>query len=181
MNSMEKKKYTRKQIAERIIDHGDLLVIYSDKIYRLNSWIKHHPGGEMVILHMVGKVRFKINIYIYIHKEINFQDATDEINAYHSDHILRHRLPSFYFGDIDKEDYEEFQSLIPPIQCDYQKNDLNNNRILTPEALLSNNNNQNMIKNASEHKHIIQKYRQLHYKLRFLGKKNFFFLFVLFF
>jgi hypothetical protein len=32
-----------------------------------------------------------------------------------------------------------------------------------------------MIENASDHKHIIQKYRQLHYKLRFLGnKKNFF-------
>jgi len=54
----EKGKYTRKQIAQRIIDHGDLLVIYFNKIYRLNSWIKHHPGGEMVILHMVGRVRF---------------------------------------------------------------------------------------------------------------------------
>lgn len=54
---MEKTKYTREQIAERIIDHGDLLVIYMNKIYRLNAWIKHHPGGEMVILHMVGKVR----------------------------------------------------------------------------------------------------------------------------
>jgi hypothetical protein len=29
-----------------------------------------------------------------------------------------------------------------------------------------------MIQNASEHKHIIQKYRQLHYKLRFLGNKK---------
>jgi len=38
-----------------------------------------------------------------------------------------------------------------------------------------------MIENASDHKHIIQKYRQLHYKLRFLGKKIFFFLFIILF
>ena len=54
---MHKQKFTREQIAERIVEHGDLLVIYSNKIYRLNAWIKHHPGGEMVILHMIGKVR----------------------------------------------------------------------------------------------------------------------------
>jgi cytochrome b involved in lipid metabolism len=54
---MEKKSYTRKQIAQRIIENEDLLIIYSNKIYRLNSWIKHHPGGDMVILHMIGKVR----------------------------------------------------------------------------------------------------------------------------
>jgi len=52
----EKKKYTRGDIARCIIDNGDLLIIYFNKIYRLNNWIKHHPGGEMVILHMVGKV-----------------------------------------------------------------------------------------------------------------------------
>ncbi len=60
MTALEKKKYTRKEIAERIVNHGDLLVIHLNKIYRLNSWIKYHPGGEMVILHMVGRVRLKI-------------------------------------------------------------------------------------------------------------------------
>ena len=48
--------YTREQIAARIVDHGDHLVIYKNKIYRLNNWIKHHPGGEMVIMHMIGRV-----------------------------------------------------------------------------------------------------------------------------
>jgi predicted heme/steroid binding protein len=148
---MEKKKYTREEIAQRIIDHGDLLVIHSNKVYRLNSWIKHHPGGEMVILHMIGK------------------DATDEMNAYHSDHILRTKLPLFYFGDVDNEDCEGFKSLNPPIQFDHYKNDLNNNRLLTSKALLSLD-NKNMVQNASDHKHIIQAYRQLYYKLRFLGK-----------
>ena len=53
---MDKQTYTRQQIAARIVDHGDLLVIYKNKIYRLNNWIQHHPGGEMVIRHMIGRV-----------------------------------------------------------------------------------------------------------------------------
>ena len=50
------KSYTREEIAHRIVDHGDDLIIYMKKIYRLNSWIPHHPGGEMVVRHMIGKV-----------------------------------------------------------------------------------------------------------------------------
>jgi cytochrome b involved in lipid metabolism len=148
---MEKKKYTREEIAKRIVDQGDLLVVYDKKIYRLNPWIKHHPGGEMVILHMVGK------------------DATDEINAYHADDILRTKFPLFYFGDVDNGDDENYQSLNPPIQFDGGKGDLNNNRLVTPEALLTVG-NKNMVQSSSEHKHIVQAYRQLSYKLRFLGK-----------
>jgi hypothetical protein len=55
---------------------------------------------------------------------------------------------------------------------------LNNNRLLTSEALLALNND-NMIPNANEQKHIIQAYRQLASKLRFLGKRNFYFLYFL--
>ncbi|CAF0780453.1 unnamed protein product [Rotaria sordida] len=149
ISPIEKKKYTREQIAQRIIDYGDLLVIHDNKIYRLNSWIKYHPGGEMAILHMIGK------------------DATDEINAYHSDDMLRNKLPLFYFGDVNNNECDEYESLIPPIQFYNNKNDLNNNRLLTSELLLSNN-NKTMIQNPNEHKHIIQAYRQLYYKLRFL-------------
>jgi hypothetical protein len=50
---------------------------------------------------------------------------------------------------------------------------MNNNRLLTSEALLALNND-NMIPNANEQKHIIQAYRQLASKLRFLGKRNFY-------
>lgn len=167
-NILGKKKYTRKQIAERIIDHGDLLVIHSNKIYRLNAWIKHHPGGEMAILHMVGKVNFHTE---YFEKEstISVQDATDEINAYHSDHILRTKLPSFYFADVDNENCGEFKSLIAPIQLDTRRQDINNNRVVTSESLLHFD-DEKMIQNSNEHKHIIEAYRQLEQKLRFLGK-----------
>ena len=167
-NILEKKKYTRKQIAERIIDHGDLLVIYLNKIYRLNAWIKHHPGGEMAILHMVGKVIIRME-YFAKTSTIFFQDATDEINAYHSDHILRTKLPSFYFGDVDNQNCGEFKSLIAPIQLDTRRQDINNNQVLTSESLLHFD-DEKMIQNSNEHKHIIQAYRQLDHKLRFLGK-----------
>lgn len=55
------KVLTREQIAERIIKHGDLLVIYDGKVYRLNSWINKHPGGDLVIFHMIGKVCWQID------------------------------------------------------------------------------------------------------------------------
>ncbi|CAF3750786.1 unnamed protein product [Rotaria socialis] len=146
---MEKKSYTREEIAQRIVDYGDILVIHSNKIYRLNSWIKYHPGGEMVILHMVGR------------------DATDEINAYHPDHVLRHKLPLYYFGDVNKEDSDTYQSIIPPLQFSNHKKDLNNNRGLTAELLLSTD-NENTI-DAADQKDIVEKYRQLYSKLRTLG------------
>jgi len=79
-------------------------------------------------------------------------------------------LPLFYFGDVDNGECKQFQSLIPPIQCDYHKNDFNNNRLLTSEALLTVN-SKDSIQNSDENKYIIDNYRQLYHKLRFLGKK----------
>jgi len=76
---------------------------------------------------------------------------------------LRHKLPLFYFGDLADEDHDHFHSLIPPIQQVHKPTDINNNYPLFDETSLC-------IKDLNEHKHIIQKYRQLCYKLRFLGK-----------
>jgi delta8-fatty-acid desaturase len=51
-----------RQIEGRIAD-GQTIVIYNDHVLRLDSWLQEHPGGQLAILHMVGR------------------DATDEINA----------------------------------------------------------------------------------------------------
>ena len=91
------------------------------------------------------------------------------MNAYHSEEVLRTKLPLFYFGEVNNDKCEEYSSLKSPIEFNHPKNDWNNNRLLTSEALLTLN-NENMIANANEHKHIIQAYRQLASKLRFLGK-----------
>ena len=46
-----------------MIAEDKLIIIVDDKVLRLDTWIKFHPGGDMAIKHMVGK------------------DATDEVNA----------------------------------------------------------------------------------------------------
>jgi len=48
---------------EGMIADGHAIVILEDAVLRLDSWLDKHPGGRLVILHMVGK------------------DATDEIHA----------------------------------------------------------------------------------------------------
>jgi delta8-fatty-acid desaturase len=49
--------------VEDLIAEGHAIVILNDKVLKLDSWLRYHPGGDKTILHMVGK------------------DATDEINA----------------------------------------------------------------------------------------------------
>lgn len=46
-----------------MIANGDIVVIVEEDVLRLNSWLNKHPGGSLVISHMVGR------------------DATDEITA----------------------------------------------------------------------------------------------------
>lgn len=55
------KTLTRRQI-ESLIAQGDIIVIADDNVLRLNGWASKHPGGELVLRHMIGR------------------DATDEIN-----------------------------------------------------------------------------------------------------
>ena len=54
--------YNEAEVQE-MIDGGRQIVIKDGMVLSLDSWAHRHPGGELVILHMVGR------------------DATDEINA----------------------------------------------------------------------------------------------------
>lgn len=49
--------------VEALIENGHAIVIFGKRVLNLDSWLKYHPGGAKVILHVVGR------------------DATDEINA----------------------------------------------------------------------------------------------------
>jgi delta8-fatty-acid desaturase len=49
---------------EGLIAEGKHVMIYENRVLRVDAWIKYHPGGDKPIKHMVGR------------------DATDEINAY---------------------------------------------------------------------------------------------------
>lgn len=46
--------FTRCEIESRIAA-GDTLVIFQDLVLRLNRWQEVHPGGRLVIQHMVGR------------------------------------------------------------------------------------------------------------------------------
>lgn len=55
---------TRRQIAN-LIANGQTIIIFQDSVLRIpDAWKDRHPGGKLVLDHMIGK------------------DATDEIDAY---------------------------------------------------------------------------------------------------
>lgn len=60
-----KKEYpvlTRQDVGQ-LIAKGHKVIIVDQYVHKVDAWIKYHPGGDLTILHMVGR------------------DATDEVNA----------------------------------------------------------------------------------------------------
>lgn len=53
-----------RRYIEGLIAEGKHVMIYENRVLKVDAWLKYHPGGEKPIKHMVGR------------------DATDEINAY---------------------------------------------------------------------------------------------------
>ncbi len=53
---------SRNQVESMIAD-GKTFIILDNKVLMVDAWLKYHPGGDKVIMHMVGR------------------DATDEVNA----------------------------------------------------------------------------------------------------
>lgn len=49
---------------EGLIAEGRAIIIVDQKVLKVDSWLKYHPGGDKAIMHMVGR------------------DATDELNAW---------------------------------------------------------------------------------------------------
>lgn len=73
---------TRREI-EGLIADGAHVFILDGKVFKVDAWLKFHPGGEKPIKHMVGR------------------DATDEINAYVPFTIpYRNSPPSLYLWSL---------------------------------------------------------------------------------
>jgi len=53
-NMRELQILTRRAI-ESLIAKGDILVIADNNVLRLNGWRDKHPGGELVLRHMIGR------------------------------------------------------------------------------------------------------------------------------
>ncbi|KAJ5510498.1 Fatty acid/sphingolipid desaturase [Penicillium expansum] len=83
---------TRRYI-EGLIAEGKHVIIFEGRVLRVDPFIIYHPGGEKPIKHMVGR------------------DATDEINALHSEEA-RQRMRSYQIGRIEGI----WINFLPPIQ-----------------------------------------------------------------
>lgn len=115
-----RKEITRTQLAKRIAK-GETLVLRGRTVYKLDNWLKSHPGGELAILHFVGR------------------DASDEMEVYHSPETLD-RMKVFavatlaeedWLGDVRKSDGRRtgYKPLLPPVQLGYR-----NGKLDHPEA-----------------------------------------------
>ncbi|SPO25996.1 related to delta-6 fatty acid desaturase [Ustilago trichophora] len=104
-DSRQPRTFTRSQLAQRIA-HGETLVLHRRKVYKLDRWLQRHPGGELAILHFVGR------------------DASDEIEAYHSDDTITRLMSRFVIGYLDQADWHNYKPLVPPVQLGYRKGKL---------------------------------------------------------
>lgn len=92
---------TRDEVAE-LITLGHVLVLHRRKIYRVNSWLRKHPGGHLALLHFVGR------------------DAANEIDAYHSHKTMDGLMRSFLVAEVAEKDWSEragWKPLVPLIQA----------------------------------------------------------------
>lgn len=74
------KYITQKDLSERV-KQGEVLIIFNEKVYKVDRWIKSHPGGELAIRHVIGK------------------DATDEITSMHPAYVYEKLIRPFYIGE----------------------------------------------------------------------------------
>ncbi|KAK9236016.1 fatty acid desaturase-domain-containing protein [Lipomyces kononenkoae] len=80
-------------VIEGMIADGNVIVIYENLVLRVDAWLPRHPGGDKIVFHMVGR------------------DATDEINAYHSEET-RTLARKYQIGRVEGT----WKNFIPPIQ-----------------------------------------------------------------
>ncbi|KAK9451449.1 fatty acid desaturase-domain-containing protein [Limtongia smithiae] len=82
-----------RRTVEAMIADGKSIIIYENRVLRVDSWLPKHPGGEKVVFHMVGR------------------DATDEINAYHCEET-KAQVRKYQIGRV----LGPWVNFVPPIQ-----------------------------------------------------------------
>jgi sphingolipid 8-(E)-desaturase len=90
--SKKERLWTRREIEGQIAE-GKKIIILDGKVVRADSWLKFHPGGEMAILHMIGR------------------DGTDEMKALHSAETQQF-MQRFVVGRIEGR----WTNFVPPVQ-----------------------------------------------------------------
>ena len=87
--------HTREEVAQRILNGEYLFILNGNLISVPHTWLSSHPGGALSILHFVGR------------------DATDEVEAYHPDHV-RKKMLAFSQGPVQLSE-DGWVPLLPPI------------------------------------------------------------------
>ena len=89
--------WTRREIADRILQ-GENLVIYRGQLLKIpQSWLQAHPGGALAILHFVGR------------------DATDEIDAFHAEATLQSKVKNYIMGKAELSKNGLWEPMTPPV------------------------------------------------------------------
>ncbi|KAL8289864.1 hypothetical protein RB597_001481 [Gaeumannomyces tritici] len=83
---------SRREVEAMIAD-GHSLIVLNQFVLKVDAWRGYHPGGDKVILHMVGR------------------DATDEVTVLHSPEARR-MMDRYRIGRIQWR----WENLVPPIQ-----------------------------------------------------------------
>ncbi|KAH9944294.1 fatty acid/sphingolipid desaturase [Epithele typhae] len=91
----EAKVWTREQVAARVLAGDNLFILNGSLIRVPASWLTAHPGGRLSILHYTGR------------------DATDEVEAFHSDESLK-KMRGFSIGRVELGE-QGWLPLVPPI------------------------------------------------------------------
>ncbi|CAI4215657.1 unnamed protein product [Parascedosporium putredinis] len=109
--------YSRDEVRD-LIAHGHKVVIVDQYVLKIDAWIQYHPGGDLAILHMVGR------------------DATDEVNA------ARCQMERYRIGRVEGR----WKNFVPPIQggvfdnaAEQQDLDDSNSSPASPEDTTSSN------------------------------------------
>ncbi|KAI8067198.1 delta-6-fatty acid desaturase [Gongronella butleri] len=66
---------------DKRVKQGERLFIFDNKVYKVDSFIARHPGGDRAILHGIGN------------------DMTDEIRSMHAPFVYERMMPKFCIGD----------------------------------------------------------------------------------
>ncbi|KAG0298370.1 hypothetical protein BGZ96_000084 [Linnemannia gamsii] len=90
-----KKNIISKSQLEARCKAGEILIVVNQKVYKLDKWIKHHPGGQLAIRHCIGR------------------DCTDEVKALHPDYVLEKKIKYFEIADyLPKDSDPEFAPIL---------------------------------------------------------------------
>lgn len=85
------KVFTRDQF-EDMVKAGDSVFIFESKVYKVNNFIRKHPGGEATISSGLGR------------------DVTDEIRSLHPPEVYEKMLNLYYIGDLISTPHQLFQT-----------------------------------------------------------------------